>query len=85
MNSYFCSVGKDLANEIEGRPNPLLTGEYSINSESKIFKFTTTSEQKVRDVIGKSNTAKGSGYDNIYSLLILQNFLPQHEKAATFF
>ena len=31
MSSYFCSIGKDLANEIEERPNPLLIGQYFIN------------------------------------------------------
>ena len=26
MNSYFCSVGDELANKIEDRANPMLTG-----------------------------------------------------------
>ena len=28
MNNYFCSKGKDLANDIDQVPNPLLCGNY---------------------------------------------------------
>ena len=31
MNSYFCSVGEELANKIGGTPNPLLKGDYRVN------------------------------------------------------
>ena len=31
MNSFFCSVGKDLADKIDPAPNPLLAGDYEVN------------------------------------------------------
>ena len=31
MNSFFCSVGKDLADKIDPAPTPLLAGDYEIN------------------------------------------------------
>ena len=31
MNSFFCSVGKDLADKIDPAPNPFLAGDYEIN------------------------------------------------------
>ena len=30
MNSFFCSVGKDLADKIDSSPNPLLSGDYEV-------------------------------------------------------
>ena len=31
VNSFFCSVGKDLADKLDPAPNPLLAGDYEIN------------------------------------------------------
>ena len=35
INSFFCSIGKDLADKIDAAPNPLLAGDYEINSWGK--------------------------------------------------
>ena len=34
MKSFFCSVGKDLADKLDPAPNPLLAGDYEINKHS---------------------------------------------------
>ena len=36
MNSFFCSVGKGLADKIEPAPNPLLAGNYEISKHIHI-------------------------------------------------
>ena len=66
MNTFFCSIGKDLAKNIKVKPNPLLSGEYQINKESKTFGFGAISEQNIGDAIGKIKTAKSFGHDNIF-------------------
>ena len=40
-NSFFCSVGKDLAEKIDPAPNPLLAGDYEINKHKATFHFRT--------------------------------------------
>ena len=35
MNSYFCSVGKDLADKIKPALNPLLSGDFEMNKKLK--------------------------------------------------
>ena len=67
MNDYFCTIGKELADEIDQSPNPLLVGDYLINEGNKIMKFTKISEQHIRDAIDKTKTSKGFGNDNISS------------------
>ena len=37
MNQFFCSVGKKLAEEFAATPNPLLSGECSINDCGKLL------------------------------------------------
>ena len=41
MNSYFCSVGKDLANKISPVANPLLSGDFEMNKAKAKFHFRT--------------------------------------------
>ena len=39
MNSFFCSVGKNLADKVDPVPNPHLTGDFEINNhKAKMFK-----------------------------------------------
>ena len=40
MNDYFCTIGQELADEIDQSPNPLLVGDYMINEGNKTMKFT---------------------------------------------
>ena len=70
MNTFVCSIGKDLAKNIKEKPNPLLSGEYQINEEGKTFRFGAISEQNIGDAIGKIKTAKSFGHDNISSYFL---------------
>ena len=45
MNSYFCSVGKDLADKISPVPNPLLSGDFEMNKTKAKFHFRTIEVQ----------------------------------------
>ena len=37
MNSFFCSMGKDLAKDIEAASSPFLNGHFDINNRGHIF------------------------------------------------
>ena len=37
MNNCFCSIGKDLANDIDPVPNPLVCGNYEVNDKRPDF------------------------------------------------
>ena len=39
MNKYICSIRKDLANDIDPVPNPLLCGKYEVNDKKARFFF----------------------------------------------
>ena len=54
MNSYFCSVGKDLADKISPVANPLLSGEFEMNKTKAKFHFRTIEVQEVRDAFAKA-------------------------------
>ena len=51
MNSYFCSVGQELANKIEDSANPVLNGMYAMNNCSTNFHFENIQDQHVRDAM----------------------------------
>ena len=67
MNSFFCPIGKELANKIDSLPNPLLTGDYEINKDKTIFKFKTIEVKDIRVAFAKIENSKGFGADNISS------------------
>ena len=70
MNQFFCSVGKDLASEIDDAPNPLLSGGYKINFQERRFEFRAIQEQELRDAVGKLKNSKSFGDDNISSFFL---------------
>ena len=70
MNSYFCSVGEDLAKNIEKSSNPLLTGKYTVNQTAVCFEFEEVECTHIRDAICKMKTSKGYGNDNISSYFL---------------
>ena len=39
INSFFCSLGKDLAKDSEAALDPFLNGHFDINNKSHIFRF----------------------------------------------
>ena len=83
MNSYFCSVGKDLADKISPIPNPLLSGDFEINRTKAKFHFRTIEVQEIRDAFAKVKTAKSFGIDNISSFF-LKLALPYIENPLAF-
>ena len=70
MNSFFCSVGKDLADKIDSSPNPLLSGDYDVNKNKAKFRFKTIKVQEIRDAFATVKTAKSFGTDNISSYFL---------------
>ena len=70
MNSFFCSVGKDLADKIDPAPNPLFAGDYEINKPKATFHFRTIEVHEIRDAFATVKTAKSFGTDNISSYLL---------------
>ena len=83
MNSYFCSVGKDLADKISPVPNPLLSGDFEMNKTKAKFQFRTIEVQEIRDAFAKVKTAKSFGIDNISSYF-LKLALPFIENSLAF-
>ena len=65
MNQFFCSVGKTLAADIDVTPNPLLSGEFSINDGGKIFNFRAINEGDLQKAMAKMKIKKSFGNDNI--------------------
>ena len=80
MNSYFCSIATELANEIDHSSNPLLSGEYHINAKSEKFNFRPINAQDIRDALAKTKISKSFGHDNI-SYLFLKLALPYIENS----
>ena len=77
MNSFFCSVGKNLADKIDPAPNPLLEGDYEVNKRKARFSFRTIEVQEIRDAFATVKTAKSFGTDKIssYFLKLAQPFI----------
>ena len=70
MNDYFCSVGKDLAQDIPCIPSPLINGDYTINKDSSTFHFKEISSTDVENVIGKLKTTESLGKEKISGFFI---------------
>ena len=51
MNNFFCSVGVDLANKLVS--NPLISGDYDVNTNKTKFHFRTIEIQDIRDAFAK--------------------------------
>ena len=67
MNTFFCTIGRDLADKIQPAANPLLSGEYEVNKDKAKFQFKTIELKDIRDVFAKVKTTKSFGMDNISS------------------
>ena len=83
MNSFFCSIGQDLADKIDPVPNPLLSGDYEVNKNQAKFSFKTIGVQEIRAAFAKVKTAKSFGTDNISSYF-LKLALPFIENSLAF-
>ena len=65
MNSFFCTLGEELASTLDATPNPLLSGNYFDTNNSAMFRFRTIEVQEIRDALAKTKTSKSFGNDNI--------------------
>ena len=84
MNSYFCSVGKDLADKISPVANPLLSGDFEMNKTKAKFHFRTIEVQEIRDAFAKVKTGKSFGIDNNISSYFLKLGSPFIENSLAF-
>ena len=70
MNSFFCSIGKEMASKIEGGYDPLTFCDYFLNSNAAKFVFKSINAEQVREAIGKLKTSKSYGDDGISSYFL---------------
>ena len=70
MNSFFCNVGKSLAEKIAPKPNPLLNGEFGGPPSCEPFMFSPINEETLIRVCGGIKTSNGSGVDCISSFFL---------------
>ncbi len=70
MNSFFCSIGKELADKIDFVPNPLLTADYEVNKHKAMFHFKSIKVEEIRAAFAKIKTAKSFGVDNVSSYFL---------------
>ena len=56
-NNFFCTIGEELASNIDTAPNPLLSGGFTNRSSSIKFKCMPIGVQDIRDVIAKIKTS----------------------------
>ena len=70
MNSFFCSIGKDLASNIEGGYDPLIFCNYFLNSDAAKFAFKSIHAEQIKEAIGKLKTSKSFGDDGISSYFL---------------
>ena len=77
MNSFSCSIGKDLASSIEGGYNPLLLCDYFLNSNFAKFTFNSIQVQQIREAIGKLKASRSFGDNGIssYFLKLAMSFI----------
>ena len=70
MNSFFCSIGKDFASNIEEEYDPLILCDYFKNSNAAKFTFKSIHAQQIREAIGKLKASKSFGDDGISSYFL---------------
>ena len=61
MNSFLCSIGKDLASNTEDEYDPLILCDYFLNSNVSNFMFKSINTEQLREAIGKLRTSKSFG------------------------
>ena len=67
MNSFFCNIGKSLAEKIAPKPNPLLNSEFGDPPSCEPFMFSPINEETLIRVCSGTKTSNGSGVDCISS------------------
>ena len=80
MNSYFFSIGTELASKIDRSVNPLLSVDYHIRDESEKINFRPVNVREIRDALAKAKISKSFGKDNT-SYFFLKLALPYIENS----
>ena len=70
INSFFYSIGEEIGNDIDYLPNPLLSGDYTVNVNNFKFAFKPVNDQEFRDAITKLKRAKSFGNGSISSFFL---------------
>ena len=70
MNSFFCSISKDLASNIEAGHDPLIFCDYFLNSDATKFAFKSIHAELIKEAIGKLKASKSFGDDGISSYFL---------------
>ena len=84
MNSYFCSVGKDLADKISPVANPLLSGDFEMHKTKANFHFRTIEVQEIRDAFAKVRQQRALELTIYISSYFLKLALPFIENSLAF-
>jgi len=79
-NNFLCTIGEKLASKIDAVPNPLLSGEATVNNSSVKSQFSSITVKEIRDAIAKIKTTKGFGKYEI-SCYFLKIAMPFIEKS----
>ena len=72
MNSFFCSIGKDLAKDMEAASNPLLNDHFYINTRGHIFRFRTIKIEESREAVSNVKAPKDFGIDHLSNYFVKQ-------------
>ena len=59
MNTFFCSIGKNLTDKLSQAANPLLKNTFSVNEHNLQFKFQAVNITHVEKVFWKFKTSLG--------------------------
>ena len=70
MNGFFCSIGEDLASNIEGGHDPLIFCDYFLNNNAAKFAFKSIHAEQIRETTGKLKTSNSFGDDGISSYFL---------------
>ena len=64
MNNYFCSVGRNLSDNIPAQPDPFQSHQYDITNPSngrEPFKFVAIDKRTIEKALNKIKASHGSG------------------------
>ena len=83
MNSFFCSIGKDLASDIEGGYDPLFFGDYFLHGDAAKFALKSIHAEQIREAVGKLKASKSFGHDG-FSSYFLKLVIPVIEDSLVY-
>ena len=63
MNEYFCNIGNKLSEKIPKKVNPLLSGNYLLETHPLSFSFSAIMAEKLSSTFNKMEKSHGSSHD----------------------